>query len=142
MKLIYETNNNYNIKTITSLEDLMSELESCEYNYYGLRGATPENLDQIERGYLDCSFDFDHELGVPSDEYLNGTCALEVSNRLPEKTIMLMYKNAIKNYCYAHGTNTVLLIGGDRSDWGEDDDEIIIRNGNRGADVIAIVEIQ
>lgn len=129
------------MKKITTIEELMEILESGEYNYYGLRGATPENLDQIERGYLDCSFDFDHEQGVPSDEYLNGTCALEVRVGLPEKTIMLMYRNAVNMYCAAHGTDTVLLIAGDRSDWGEDDDEIIIRNRNRGADVVAIVEI-
>ena len=129
------------MKKITTIEELMEILESGEYNYYGLRGATPENLDQIERGYLDCSFDFDHEQGVPSDEYLNGTSALEVRVGLPEKTIMLMYRNAVNTYCAAHGTDTVLLIAGDRSDWGEDDDEIIIRNRNRGADVVAIVEI-
>ena len=129
------------MKKITTIEELMEILESGEYNYYGLRGATPENLDQIERGYLDCSFDFDHEQGVPSDEYLDGTCGLEVSDRLPEKTIMLMYRNAIEMYCSAHGTDTVLLIAGDRSEWGEDDDEIIIRNCGRGADVVAIVEI-
>lgn len=130
------------MKKITTIEELMEILESCEYNYYGLRGATPENIEQMDRGYLDCSFDFDHENGVPSDEYIDGTCALEINDRLPEKTIMMMYRNAINMYCAAHGTDTVLLIAGDRSDWGEDDDEIIIRKGCRGADVIAIVEFE
>ena len=129
------------IKTITTIDELIEILESGEYRYYGLRGATPENIEQMGRGYLDCSFDFDHENGVPSEDYLNGTCALEINEGLPPSTIKLMYKNALNMYCAAHGTDTVLLVAGHDSEWGEDDDEIIIRNGQRGADVIAIVEL-
>lgn len=130
------------MKTITTINELMEILESGEYNRYALRGATPENIEQMERGYLDCSFDFDYENGVPSDEYLDGTCGLEIREELPESTIELMYKNAKKLYCAAHGTDVVLLIAGNAYDWGADDDEVIIRNGGRGADVIAIVNIK
>ena len=129
------------MKKITTIEELMEILESGEYRYFGLRGATQENIEQMERGYLDCSFDFDHENGVPSDDYLDGTCALEIREDLPISIIKMMYKNALNLYCEAHGTDTVLLIAGRDSEWGEDDDEIIISNGGRGADVIAIVEI-
>lgn len=138
MIYLYEHIND--LQHISTIDELMTILESGEYRYYGLRGATPENMQQIHRGYLDKSFDFDHELGVPSDEYLDGTCALGISEWLPENTIRQRFNNAKRLYCAAHGTDTVLLIAGDSSEYGEDVDEIIIRNGVRGADVIAIVD--
>ena len=43
------------MKKITSIEELKEEIESYDYNYYGLRKLTEHDMEVMERGYLDCS---------------------------------------------------------------------------------------
>ena len=126
------------MKKITTIEELMETLESHEYNYYGLRGATNHDVANIERGYLDCSFNW--EDGEKTDEQLGGTCALSVGDFLSEKEIMKRY-NRLAMYTAQHGTDTILLIADVNCEYGEDEDEVILGSNGCGADVIAIVEI-
>lgn len=126
------------MKKITTIEQLMEVLESGEYSYYGLRGATNHDVDNIERGYLDCSYNWID--GEKTDDQLNGTCALSVGDFLSEKEIMKRY-NRLAMYTAQHGTDTILLIADVNCEYGEDEDEVILGSNGCGADVIAIVEI-
>lgn len=126
------------MKKITTIEELMEILESGEYNYYGLRGATNHDVANIERGYLDCSYNWID--GEKTDEQLDGTCALSVGDFLNEKEIMRRY-NRLAMYTAQHGTSTILLIADNNQEYGEDEDEVVLGSNGCGADVVAIVEI-
>lgn len=130
------------MKKITSIDELMNELENGEYNYYGLRGASEHDLEVADRGYLDCSYDAfqtENRDDLENNEMLNGTCAIDVSEYCSEKEIMRKY-NLAKNYAKADRTNTVYLLGDSNSEYGTDDEEVILGSNGYGADVIAIVE--
>lgn len=126
------------MKKITSIDELMRELEVGDHAYYGLRAATHHDLDNIERGYLDCSFDWVD--GEKTDHQLNGTCAIGISDSLSESEIMRRYNN-LAMYHAAHGTGTVLLIAEGDCEYGEDENEVILGHNGYGADVVAIVEL-
>lgn len=138
MKLYVRAASDYGIPTIHSFDELIEILESGEYNYYGLRGLTRHNISQINRGYLDQSFDWDTENDVRSDDYLDGTSAIVVSDTMTEKQI----KNAISLVKKLYNFNGVIaLIAGDSGDYGDDEDEVIISCDGRGADIIALIDI-
>ena len=40
------------VKRISNIGDLVEELESLNYSYYGLRGATNKDMSLLSRGYL------------------------------------------------------------------------------------------
>ena len=80
-------------REITTIQELMAELESGNYNYYGLRGAYESDLEKLDRGYLDRSYVW--EDGEQTDEQLDGTCALGVSDSLTEDEIQEVYDNGI-----------------------------------------------
>lgn len=126
------------MKKITTIEELMEILESGEYNYYGLRGATNHDVANIERGYLECSYNWVD--GEKTDEQLDGTCALSVGDFLSEREILRRY-NRIAMYTAQHGTSTILLIADNNQEYGEDENEVILGSNGYGADVVAIVEI-
>lgn len=126
------------VKRISNIDDLVEELESLNYSYYGLRGATNKDMSLLSRGYLDFSTDWDFEYDRPSGEELDGTSALVVSDTMTNNQILKVYNRAKTMY---GKTGVVLLIGGEYSDYGDDEDEIIISQGSHGADVVAIVEI-
>lgn len=124
------------MKKITTLEALMEEIESGNYNYYGLRNANENDIANLDRGYLDCSADFvDNN---PTGELLNGTCAIGVHEYMSEGKLRAAY-NVAKNVY--NNTNIILLIGDERQEYGEDDGEVILGYNGCGADVIAIVEL-
>ncbi len=126
------------MKKITTIEELMEILESGEYSYYGLRGATNHDVANIERGYLDRSYNWVD--GEKTDEQLDGTCALSVGDFLSEREILRRY-NRLAMYTAQHGTSTILLIGDNNQEYGEDENEVILGSNGYGADVVAIVEI-
>lgn len=114
----------------------MDELESGNYNYYGLRNATEHDLELINSGrtYLDCSHNWvDNE---DTEEKLEGSCAVYVSEYMSAKEITARYNQVLNNYF----GNTILLIADNTSEWGNDENEIILGNG-WGADVIGIVRL-
>lgn len=124
------------MKTITTISELMAELESGEYNYYGLRGATEHDVEVADRGYLDCSYDADDDVVVGD---LNGTCGLNVHEYNSESELMERYNRALK--IYAWKTKTVYLIADKNCEYGVDEDEVILGGNGYGADVVAIVKL-
>ena len=127
------------MKTITTLEELREEIESGKYNYYGLRGATEHDLTCLDRGYLDCSLDnFDDNYSEydESVETLNGTSAIFVSADTDLEERYTIVKNI-----YLYETKTALLIADNNSEWGDDEDEIVLGGDGYGANVVAIVAI-
>lgn len=127
------------MKKITTIAELMEIIESGEYNYYGLRGASAHDLDVMDRGYLDCSYNWID--GEQTDEMLNGSCAIGIGDYLSEKEIARRYNRIKDHYNAAHGTETILLIADNSQEYGDDEDEVVLGSNGCGADVIAIVEI-
>lgn len=125
------------MKTITTIEELMSELESGKYNYYGLRNATGHDLELIKSGreYLDCSFDFID--GTKTENQLNGTCAIGIDEFMSERDIIKSYEHTRAYY----SGKTIILVGDRYAARGEDDCEIIIGGNGYGANVIAFVNL-
>lgn len=124
------------MKKITTVEELMNELESVAYNYHGLRKATSHDIEIIESGrnYLDCSFDFVD--GTKTNTRLGGTCAIEITEYMSENELQKRYEQ-LKKY----DGKTILLLGDKNGTHGEDKDEIVLGSNGYGADVIAIVEL-
>lgn len=125
------------MREITSMSELMAELESCNYNYYGLRGAYQSDMDAANaNGYLNASYVW--EDGEQTDEQLNGTCALGVNDCMSESAIMERYERALAKYSEI---GTVLLIADKNQEYGNDEDEVILGSNGYGADVVAIVRL-
>lgn len=125
------------MKKITTIEELIAEIESGSYSYYGLRGASRQDLANAEsRGYLDPSHEWIDN--VRSDELLNGTCALGIDECMSVRTIMDRYERAAKMYSKI---GTVLLIADKAQEYGNDEDEVILGSDGFGADVVALVEL-
>jgi hypothetical protein len=119
-----------------NIKQIMDELESGNYNYYGLRNATEHDLELINSGrtYLDCSHNWvDNE---DTEEKLEGSCAVYVSEYMSAKEITARYNQVLNNYF----GNTILLIADNTSEWGNDENEIVLGNG-WGADIIGIVRL-
>lgn len=129
--------------TITTLDELMAALEGT--GYWGLRGASEHDVEVSDRGYLDCSLDLFDRRDCDYDddaETLNGTSAISVNEYMSESEVMERYEQA-KNYSeYHHGTNVVYLLNDKNSEYGEDENEVILGSNGCGADVIAIVDIK
>lgn len=126
---------NDGVNKITSISELRAELESHRYNYYGLRGTHESDMGYISRGYLEPSWVWDHNGWT--DERLNGTCALYVDEYMSDAELEHRYFRALNDYSV---TGTVMLIADNVSEWGADENEIILGNGY-GADIVAIVEL-
>ena len=126
---------NDEVHKITSVSELRAELESHRYNYYGLRGTHEPDMGYIGRGYLEPSYVWDHNDWT--DERLNGTCALYVDEYMSDAELEHRYLRALNDYSV---TGTVMLIADNVSEWGEDENEIILGNGY-GADIVAVVEL-
>lgn len=125
--------------TITSIREMMSIIEEGKYNYYGIRGASESDMGNLDRGYLDCSYDWnDNE---STGEQLGGTCALEINEYTSEEKAEKIYKRALNMYAKCNGTNVVLLIADNGQEYGNDDGEVILGSNGFGADVIAIINI-
>ena len=124
------------MREITNISELMAELESGSYNYYGLRGAHDSDLDKIGRGYLDCSYVW--EDGAQTDEQLGGTCAIGISDSLAVDEIQKRYGVAFKMYAE---NGTVLLIADKSQEYGNDENEVILGSNGCGADIVAIVRL-
>lgn len=124
------------MREITSINELMEELESGNYNYYGLRGAHDSDLEKLDRGYLDRSYWWERD--TPTDELLDGTCALGVSDSLTEEQVEERYTTARDIYAES---GVVLLIADSRQEYGADADEVILGSNGYGADVVAVVRL-
>lgn len=119
--------------TINNINDLRKELENS--GYFGLRMATEHDIDCLEKGYLDCSYNWDD--GEMSEESLNGTCALEISEYLSDEEIISRYNSLCEIYSANIHTGRVLLVNDKNHEYGNDENEIILGSNGYGADVIA-----
>lgn len=133
----YIKSNSNSIPTITSIEDLMKELEYGEYMHYGLRGAHEDDLEVLSRGYLDPSHVW--EDGEYTDEVLSGTSALDVTDTMSEAEILDCYKKCKSTYNFHNGT--VLLLGDNSYEYGDDYGEVLLGRNGYGADVVAFVDL-
>lgn len=126
-----------NIPVISSLDELYETISSMKYNYYGLRGAHEDDMNNLSRGYLDCSSDWTD--GDWSDDKLNGTCALNVYDDIGSSELLSRYNKAKTMYS---PIGVVLLIADNNMEYGEDDNEVILGSNGYGADVVAVVDLE
>jgi hypothetical protein len=126
------------MREITTVEELMKEIEHGNYNYYGLRKATDHDIELINAGrtYLDVSYDaFDNETSF--DSPLNGTCAIAVYDSMNKSELRKRYEQ-VDNVYFG---DTILLIADDDCEYGNDDNEVILGSNGCGADVVAVVRM-
>lgn len=114
---------------------ILEELKKEKFNYYGLRMASQSDLDNLERGYLDRSYDWYD--GESTGEQLEGTCAIEVNQDMDNKQIEEIIERL---QMYATETSVILLVADSRSEYGNDDGEIILGHDGFGADIVAVIE--
>ena len=126
------------MRKITTLEELMEAIENANA-YCGLRGASESDMENLDRGYLECSYNW--EDNTCTEEQLEGTCAVGVNEYLSEKEVENRYNRVKAMYATCNGTNTVLLISDTQQEYGNDENEVILGHNGYGADVIAIVEL-
>lgn len=113
----------------------MQEIENCP-NYCGLRNASEEDLQNLDREYLDCSHHWDDN--TPTETLLDGTCAIGINEYMTEGKVAEVYTHVKKTY---QNTGIILLISDNHQEYGNDDGEVILGHDGYGADVIAIVEL-
>lgn len=124
------------MKKITSIYELRQEIESGNYNYYGIRNVTENDLTNFERGYLDCSADFVD--GEPTGEILPGTCAIGVCEYMSDEEITEICEFVKRFY---PNTGIIVLVADSREEYGNDDGEVILGHDGYGADVISTIEL-
>lgn len=123
------------MKKIESVQEVIEIIESGKYNYYGFRKATDHDRDVMDRGYLDCSYDWID--GDQTEDQLSGSCAVGINDYMNEEQIIERF-----NQCRNHYSGSVmLLIADNRCEYGNDDNEVILGSNGCGADVLGIVEI-
>ena len=93
-------------------------------------------LSQVNRANTGLSTNFDNDEPMGK---LNGTSAIVATEYNSDEVLIEKYNRA-KNM-YAVYTDTVLLIADKNSEYGVDDDEIILGSNGYGADVIAILNL-
>lgn len=126
------------MREITTIEELMEEIEHGNYNGYGLRKATDHDMELINKGrtYLDVSYDaFDNETYF--DSPLNGTCAIAVYDFMNKSELRKRYEQ-VDNVYFG---DTILLIADDDCECGNDDNEVILGSNGYGANIVAVVRI-
>lgn len=130
------------MKNINSMEELREILDGLESRYYGLRGASEHDFECVERGYLDCSLDLWDERDCAYKEgveRLPGTSAIEVADCFDDDEIIRIFNMASWYATNHHGTGTVFLIADKYSEYGSDEDEVVLGHNGYGADIIATV---
>ena len=116
-----------------TIEEIRNIIEEAEYGYIGIRADSRDYqigdvMDNSHQLFQDPQYNDIYEgpyAGFYDAGELNGTCALSVSENNIEKML-----EAVKNY-----GEKIYLIGGNSMEYGNDEDEIIIRN----AEVIAVL---
>ena len=133
------------MKKITTIAELIAEIENGAYNYYGMRGASAHDLEVMERGYLDCSQDnWDARDCEWHDdaEMLDGTSCIGIPETCPTaENVKRAYDEAAGYATNHHETGIVLLIADKSMEYGADDGEYVLGSNGCGADVVAIVEL-
>lgn len=123
------------MREITTIEEIV-EIMDNDSREFGFRNANDHDVELLERGYLDCSFDWSD--GEMSEEKLNGTCAVGISIYLSEDEIMKRYNQTVKGY---GKNNLILLVADNHCEYGNDENEVILGHDGYGADIVAIVKL-
>jgi hypothetical protein len=103
--------------------EILQKIRDSKYNIHGLRADsknynTGDNMPN-SREWVD---------GTATDDYLNGTCAVFVDyDFLNDDATLTNIENALTQSSEYDGTS-IYLIAGNKSEWGQDKNEIIIRN--------------
>ncbi len=130
------------MRVFKTAEEILHEIEKGQYNYYGLRSLTDRDIKALnsDRTYLDVSHVW--EDGVDTGEDLPGTCAVYISDDMDETEIEYRYNRCYHTYQHLTEYGRVIaLIADDRSEWGNDENEIILGSSGCGADIIGIVNL-
>lgn len=130
------------MKEFTTIEQIMEELESVNYGYYGFRSANEHDLEIIESGrnYLDVSHVWVD--GDDTGEELSGSCAIYIDECMDNAQIKDRYKQCYSYYqMLPNSKRVILLIADKNSEWGTDENEIILGSNGCGADIIGIVRL-
>lgn len=126
-----------------NLEQVLEMMEQ-ETSNYGFRGASKHDLELVESGeYLDASLDTWEERDCPYDENadrLNGTSAISINEWMDIDELKNRFDYTMGYASNHHGTNVVLFVSGDNSEYGDDDREIVLKDDfEQGAKIIAQV---
>ena len=126
------------MKKITNIEEVMNEIEKS--GYFGFRSATEHDMEVINQGrdYLDCSHDWIAGEGTMTEDFLPGSCAIEINEYMSADEIKERYDQTSE---YPMESGVILLVGDSCGEYGNDENEIILGHNGCGADVIAIVEL-
>lgn len=110
---------------MTNLEIIRNALE--DYDYVGVRGLNGINSQKKYRKnqILQRSFDLWGDK-QPGEEFLRGTCAIEVNSDMNDDEILDAINQAAR-YAFGNSVN-VIVIAGDMASHGDDRNEIIISN--------------
>lgn len=128
-----------------NLEQVMEIMEQ-ETGVYGFRGASKHDLELADSGeYLGASLDTWEERDCPYDENadrLNGTSAISINEYMDIDELKSRFDYTMGYAENHHGTNVVLFISGDSSEYGDDEHEVILKcDFEDGAKVIAEVTL-
>ena len=119
---------------MTDIMQKIIEAKNSGYRYFGIRtGRVAKIGEELER-----SHDWDYENDCESEELLDGTCATGFNGMLwfdGEEEDDELVEQAIALNKKTYGGDMQYVIGGYDSEYGNDEQEIIIS----GATVIAII---
>ncbi len=107
-------------------KEIIDIIEKREYEFYGLRALTKENVEQIEKGEdLANSVVYCDDYSYDESPVLNGVSTIEIEYYWDLEENLEEALKLVKNY----ENNGIVLIGGnDRDDYSYDDKEIVITN--------------
>ena len=126
-----------------NIEQVMDIMEQ-ETGNYGFRGASKKDLELANSGeYLNASldtWDSGNQTYNEDAEQLNGTSAVSVNEYMDADELRNRFDSAMNDYAAGHGTNVVLLVSGENSEYGDDEHEVILKDDfENGAKIIAEV---
>lgn len=131
-------------KTAQEIVDYME----ANFAQYGVRGASErdEQANYNEGDFMGFSLDLCDERDCEYDEdaeELDGTCAIGINQMMYDDDVAKAVEMARGYAGNHHCTNIVYLICGKDSEYGADEQEVIINNsditGYRGAQVVGVV---
>ncbi len=129
-KVIIKISNNREQEIREYIENLFSNWDDREFEYYAIRGYVPHDSQYKEYAvgeYLPNSYDWDD--GVKTDEMLDGTSGVQVGHYYGGK--YLNVDQAI-NIAKQYGSpEHWIIIAGNDAHYGDDEEEIILRDARR-----------
>ena len=109
---------------MTKLSEVVENMENYginEYRYYGIRAHYSKAVvgEKLENSKIWID-------GDATEDEESGVCALDVFNMVENECTIDEIIESVD--CYSYGTGSVVLIAGNDMYYGDDTDEIIIKN--------------